>query len=78
MKGPSTAFGGPPPLEIEGRKFGEQVVTLAGVAARLVGWRPEEFWAATPAELAAALQYDAVEPVASDELRRLREQFPDG
>jgi uncharacterized phage protein (TIGR02216 family) len=25
------------------------------VAARLLGWRPDEFWRATPAELALAL-----------------------
>jgi len=25
------------------------------LAARLLGWRPEEFWRATPAELALAL-----------------------
>ena len=28
---------------------------LAGVAARRLGWRPDTFWAATPAELALAL-----------------------
>lgn len=27
-----------------------------GAAARLLGWRPHEFWPATPAELHAALQ----------------------
>jgi hypothetical protein len=45
---------------------------------RVLGWRPDEFWRATPAEMAAALQDDLNEPVAGDELRRLREQFPDG
>lgn len=28
---------------------------LCGLAARQLGWRPRDFWAATPAELAAAL-----------------------
>ena len=28
---------------------------LYAIAARLLGWKPAEFWAATPAELAAAL-----------------------
>lgn len=30
-------------------------LALCGLAARSLGWRPQEFWAATPAELAAAL-----------------------
>lgn len=28
---------------------------LAGLAARALGWRPAEFWSATPAELALSL-----------------------
>lgn len=28
---------------------------LAGLAARALGWRPGEFWAATPSELALSL-----------------------
>ena len=71
-------LGVPSPPEGGEGSFGERAAALSGVAARLLGWRPEEFWAATPAELAAALQIDEVEPVAGDELRRLREQFPDG
>lgn len=59
-------------------KFGERAFVLSGMTARLLGWRPEEFWAATPAELSAALHDEMVEPIAGDELRRLREQFPDG
>ena len=58
--------------------FGERAILLSGIAARLLGWRPGEFWQATPAELAAAFQFEAVEPVAGEELQRLREQFPDG
>ena len=59
-------------------RIGERAVALAGLAARLLGWRPDEFWRATPAELAAVLHDEMIEPVAGDELRRLREQFPDG
>ena len=59
-------------------KFGERASALSGLAARLLGWLPEEFWRATPAELAAAMHDELIEPVASDELKRLREQFPDG
>lgn len=28
---------------------------LAGLTCRLLGWRPDEFWAATPAEVLAIL-----------------------
>lgn len=35
--------------------FAERAAWLAGLAARALGWRPDEFWAATPAELALAL-----------------------
>ena len=53
----------------------------AGLAGALLGWRPDEFWRATPAELAAVL--DALAPPAAeapgrDELARLMEMFPDG
>ncbi len=34
--------------------FGQSALQLYALAARLLGWRPAEFWAATPAELAAA------------------------
>lgn len=36
-------------------RFGPAARRLAGLAARLLGWRPAEFWAATPAELSTAL-----------------------
>ena len=36
--------------------FAAAAQRCCGVAARLLGWRPREFWPATPAELAAALQ----------------------
>ena len=52
---------------------------MAGV---LLGWRPDEFWRATPAELAAVLLALAgsggAAPVTRDELARLKERFPDG
>ena len=31
---------------------------LAGLAGAVLGWRPGEFWDATPAELAALLKAD--------------------
>lgn len=36
-------------------RFAGAALALCGVAARSLGWRPPEFWAATPAELAASL-----------------------
>lgn len=63
-------------------RFGEAAQRLSGAAARLLGWRPAEFWAATPAELAAALAPpDAATPIVSplgrDDLTRLMEQDHD-
>ena len=37
------------------RRFGPGAARLAGLAARMFGWLPDQFWLATPAELAAAL-----------------------
>jgi hypothetical protein len=50
------------------------------LAGALLGWRPDEFWSATPAELAGVLGAMAPEQVtaSSDDLARLKEMFPDG
>jgi uncharacterized phage protein (TIGR02216 family) len=62
--------------------FSEAAARLAGWAGALLGWRPDEFWRATPAELAVVLTAlnggDAAMPVTRDELARLEEMFPDG
>ena len=61
--------------------FAEAAARLAGVAGALLGWRPDEFWRATPAELGAvlkALMPDAEEGVGRAELERLKALFPDG
>ena len=39
-----------------GTGFAERAAALAGLAAAALGWRPHEFWAATPAELALSLE----------------------
>lgn len=55
--------------------FAASAVTLCALAARSLGWRPHEFWAATPAELAACLA-DPSEPAAPlgrGDLQRLME-----
>jgi Phage tail assembly chaperone protein, TAC len=55
-------------------------VILCGHCALLLGWRPAEFWNATPAELACVLNAAAAQvetpPNASD-LQTLMELFPD-
>jgi hypothetical protein len=35
--------------------FGASAARCCGLAARMLGWRPAEFWTATPAELAMAI-----------------------
>ena len=57
--------------------FGDAASRLCGFAARLLGWRPDEFWSATPAELASALQGDAPAAIESDEISALLARFPD-
>ncbi|WP_413245396.1 phage tail assembly chaperone [Sphingomonas sp. 1P06PA] len=47
----------------------------------MLGWSPDVFWAATPAELAGvlgALAGEAPAVAGADELRRLMEMYPDG
>ena len=54
--------------------FAPGALRLAGLAARALGWRPAEFWSATPAELTAILAPVAeAEPLARTDLFRLME-----
>ena len=59
--------------------FGEAAARLCGAAAMMLGWRPEEFWNATPAELALALQSPEIRVDAPDAetIARLKRLFPD-
>ena len=62
-------------------RFSDSAGRLAGLAGALLGWRPEEFWAATPAELAAvlgALVPQSGEGIGREDVARLMEMFPDG
>lgn len=62
-------------------RFGAAAARLAGLAGAWLGWRPDEFWRATPAELAAvlgALAPEAEAPASEGDLARLKEMFPDG
>jgi uncharacterized phage protein (TIGR02216 family) len=60
--------------------FSDAAARLAGLAGALLGWRPDEFWRATPAELAAVLSAIAGDaaPASPVDLARLKEMFPDG
>ena len=63
-------------------RFGDAAARLCGMAALLLGWRPDEFWRATPCELATIL---AAVPDADGDgappdpgtLANLRDRFPD-
>jgi hypothetical protein len=64
-------------------RFTETASRLAGIAGLLLGWRPDEFWRATPVELKAifdAAAGDAAQVSAPDGavLAKLREMYPDG
>ena len=57
--------------------FAVRSASLAGLAAQTLGWRPREFWAATPAELALSLgelSEPGCAPPSRDEIERLIEQ----
>lgn len=63
-----------------GPRFSESAAWLAGLAGALIGWRPDEFWRSTPAELAAvlgAMMPEAEASGSSDDLARLMGMFPD-
>jgi hypothetical protein len=62
-------------------EFASAAAQLAGLAGALLGWRPGEFWMATPAELAAvlsALTPRSEAPAGADVLAELQARFPDG
>ena len=56
---------------------------LAGLAGAVLGWEPDAFWRATPAELGAVLRAMAgdgvgLAPPDGATVERLRGMFPDG
>jgi uncharacterized phage protein (TIGR02216 family) len=64
-------------------RFAESATRLAGFAGALLGWSPDAFWRATPAELAAVVAAltgadGAADPPDAATLRALQEAFPDG
>lgn len=60
--------------------FSDSAGRLAGLAGALLGWRPDEFWGATPAELIAvvrAMTGEKEDGASAVDLDRLRRMFPD-
>jgi len=59
---------------------------LAGLVPATTGWTPDQFWRATPAELAAIFAVfaeidagqQAAVPLDSAQLEKLKEIYPDG
>jgi hypothetical protein len=62
--------------------FGASALRLLGLMAQVAGWRPDAFWAATPADVAAVLAGwrgdDDAEGVDRSSLTAMMEQFPEG
>jgi len=60
-------------------KFGEAAARFSGSASLLLGWRPDEFWNSTPAELALALggMRENVDAPDRETIETLRRRFPD-
>ena len=56
--------------------FAAGALRLAGLVPRLLGWRPDDFWTATPAELAAIFTdpADGGAPLTRGEFDKLMEQ----
>lgn len=59
--------------------FGEAAARLCNATHILLGWRPNEFWDSTPAELALAVHAPSAAGAAPDKsvIEALRHRFPD-
>jgi Phage tail assembly chaperone protein, TAC len=61
--------------------FADAASRWCGLAARLLGWRPAEFWSTTPAELAMALSAPddiaALPPPTRETIARMMERDAD-
>ncbi|MEH6715313.1 phage tail assembly chaperone [Parasphingorhabdus flavimaris] len=71
------------PPSRENRIFAVSASTLSGTVSAVLGWTPEQFWEATPAELAAifsvfADNHSGQRPLGTTQLEKLKEVFPDG
>jgi uncharacterized phage protein (TIGR02216 family) len=60
--------------------FADVAAQLAARTALILGWRPDDFWNATPAELLGILQAlagDGATPPSADAIHQLMARFPD-
>lgn len=64
-------------MRVDLPRFADRALALFAHAALLLHWRPDDFWAATPAELAAILSPPG-DMQAPPDLHELMERFPDG
>lgn len=62
-----------------GDTFGQAAMRASSAAVALLGWRPDEFWRSTPAELSSALEPTGAEMQGpgTDIIAELRRRFPD-
>lgn len=64
-------------------RFADAALRLAGLAGAVLGWSPDIFWRATPAELGAVVAVlvgrgDSIAPPDAATIARMQEAFPDG
>jgi len=85
--GSAEEISGDGPLPSQGHAdFATAAQKLAGLVPATTGWTPDQFWKATPAELAAIFAvfagndagHHAAVPLDSAQLERLKEIYPDG
>lgn len=63
------------------QSFGDDASRLSGMVCRLLGWRPPEFWEATPAEIASIFSGNGDgenQSVSRSQLNALMEQDDNG
>ena len=63
------------------RRFSQELPALLSLAARLLHWRPHEFWSATPAELVMALadpRATPAQPMTRQTIEQLMERERNG
>jgi uncharacterized phage protein (TIGR02216 family) len=63
------------------RRFSLELPGLLSLAARLLHWKPDEFWSATPAELAMAIadpQATPTRPMTRQIIEQLMERERNG
>jgi len=90
-RGPSPVIASAPsgdglPPAREYGPFAVSACQLSGTVSAVLGWTPEQFWQATPAELAAIFVAftgsdsgpGGLAPLGTQQLETLKEAFPDG